>query len=231
MKLISVLPGILTIEFCLLNLTHCSCSLRIISLAECGKWDVTSAKPFTTCGLVRLRWAQVVAQNRLPFTPIINCSLTCMSLHVDQAYQRYSVGICRCTTNVMCSVHSRLHLKVWMISWCIRHKVNSAWMMVTTKWLLAPQSTELLLIPLAVWTHGEQLMGFCPANEIKSVCSLVPERKSNGEWMLSVHSVWLWERVKYYWPLARAGHHKSYWCVSGWGGAMGSNMYTHCPGS
>lgn len=101
------------------------------------------------------------------FVPSIKCSFTCiMSLHIDQAYQKYYVGICSCTAcNVSCAFQVTSER-------CIRHKVNRAWLMVTTRWLLPPQSTELLLIPLAVWTHGEQLMGFCLANEIKRVSAV-----------------------------------------------------------
>lgn len=101
---------------------------------------------------------QVVAQNRLPFTPIINCRLKYMALHVepDILWAIYSS-----TTHVMVLC---IPDYIWKITRCIRHKVNRG---CVGWWLLPPQSTELLLIPLAVWTHGEQLMGFCLANEIK----------------------------------------------------------------
>lgn len=85
MNLISVLPGILTIEFCLLNLTHCSCSLRIISLAECGNWDISQTIHSMSVAL---------------FVPSINYSLTCVSLHVDQACTE---NILHCKCNVSCA--------------------------------------------------------------------------------------------------------------------------------
>jgi len=118
MKLISVLPGILTIEFCLLNLTHCSCSLRIISLPWQDVVNGTSHHQPNHSLLVYV--ALFFLGTTWLWSPKTDCHLhllltvvlTCMSLHVDQAYHRYSVGICRCTTNIMCSVHSRLHLKV-----------------------------------------------------------------------------------------------------------------------
>ncbi len=162
MNILSVLPGILTKEFCLLNLTHFSCSLRIISSADCGKRDVSqiihSMSRLACFYLIFQRiHPQVVAQNRLPLTPI-NCRLKCKALHIETDILW---AICSGTTNVMVLCFPD---RIWKITRCIRHKVNRG---CVGWWLLPPQFTELLLIPLAVWTHGEQLMGFCPANEIK----------------------------------------------------------------